>query len=69
MIKHIVFTKFENPDEQAPKASEMLLARKETIPEKKSASSSPRSLAREAPPRRNPIRMSSLFTRVHQLEQ
>ena len=33
MIKHIVFTKFENPDEQAPKASEMLLALKDTIPQ------------------------------------
>ena len=33
MIKHIVFTKFENPGEQAPVASEMLLALKETVPQ------------------------------------
>ena len=33
MIKHIVFTKFENADEQAPVASELLLALKETIPQ------------------------------------
>ena len=33
MIKHIVFTKFENPDEPAPKACEMLLALKASIPE------------------------------------
>ena len=33
MIKHIVFTKFENPSEQAPVASEMLLALKETVPQ------------------------------------
>jgi hypothetical protein len=33
MIKHIVFTKFENPDEQAPVASEMLLALKDTVPQ------------------------------------
>ena len=33
MIKHIVFTKFENADEQAPIASEMLLALKEKIPQ------------------------------------
>jgi hypothetical protein len=33
MIKHIVFTKFENADEQAPVASDMLLALKEKIPQ------------------------------------
>lgn len=33
MIKHIVFTKFENPNEQAPVAAEMLLALKDTIPQ------------------------------------
>ena len=33
MIKHIVFTKFENPGEQALVASEMLLALKETVPQ------------------------------------
>ncbi|NLI53330.1 MAG: Dabb family protein [Clostridiales bacterium] len=33
MIKHIVFTKFENPDEQASVAGEMLLALKDRIPE------------------------------------
>jgi len=33
MIKHIVFTKFENPAEQSPVASEMLLALKDKIPQ------------------------------------
>ena len=33
MIKHIVFTKFENADEQASVASGMLLALKDTIPQ------------------------------------
>lgn len=33
MIKHIVFTKFENPAEQAMEASRQLLALKETIPQ------------------------------------
>ena len=33
MIKHIVFTKFENPEEQAPVAAKMLLALKDTIPQ------------------------------------
>ena len=33
MIKHIVFTRFENADEQAPVASRMLLALKEKIPQ------------------------------------
>ena len=33
MITHIVFPKFENADEQAPVASEMLLALKDTIPQ------------------------------------
>lgn len=33
MLKHIIFTKFENPDEQAKVASEKLLALKEKIPQ------------------------------------
>ncbi|HRX58031.1 MAG TPA: Dabb family protein [Eubacteriales bacterium] len=33
MIKHIIFTKFENPQEQAPIASEMLLSLKDKIPQ------------------------------------
>ena len=33
MIKHIVFTRFEDADEQAPVASEMLFALKEKIPQ------------------------------------
>jgi hypothetical protein len=33
MIKHIVFTKFENPREQAPAAGEMLRALKDKIPQ------------------------------------
>ena len=33
MIKHIVFTKFENPAEQSQVASEMLLALKDKIPQ------------------------------------
>ncbi len=33
MIKHIVFTKFENPDEQVPIASGMLLALAGTVPQ------------------------------------
>ena len=33
MIKHIVFTKFENPAEQAPEASRQLLALKDKIPQ------------------------------------
>ncbi len=33
MIKHIVFTKFENPDEQAPVARKMLMDLKEKIPQ------------------------------------
>lgn len=33
MVKHIVFTKFENPDEQAPVASKNLLALKALIPQ------------------------------------
>ena len=33
MIKHIVFTKFENPTEQAPEASRQLLALKDKIPQ------------------------------------
>lgn len=33
MVKHIVFTKFENPAEQAPVASEMLLALKDKVPQ------------------------------------
>lgn len=33
MIKHIVFTKFENPAEQAPIASKMLLALKDKVPQ------------------------------------
>lgn len=33
MVKHIVFTKFENPDEQAPVASKNLLALKNQIPQ------------------------------------
>lgn len=33
MIKHIVFTKFENPAEQAPEASSQLLALKQKIPQ------------------------------------
>jgi len=33
MVKHIVFTKFENPDEQAPVASKNLLALKDRIPQ------------------------------------
>lgn len=33
MIRHIVFTKFENPQEQVPAACEMLLALKNKIPQ------------------------------------
>ncbi len=33
MIKHIVFTKFESPAEQAPEASRQLLALKDRIPQ------------------------------------
>lgn len=33
MIRHIVFTKFRNPDEDAPAAIEKLLALKAVIPE------------------------------------
>ena len=33
MIKHIVFTKFENPDENVPEDSALLHALTETIPE------------------------------------
>lgn len=33
MIKHIVFFKFENPDEHAPEASRRLLALKDKIPQ------------------------------------
>jgi len=33
MLKHIIFTKFENPEEQAKTASEMLLALRDKIPQ------------------------------------
>ena len=33
MIKHIVFTRFENADEQAPIAAAMLMELKQSIPE------------------------------------